>query len=212
MAISNIVTKSLNCLFLEKRIFNSEADFQFAFSWKIKELVPEVDVILEYTPWKYDKSIRIDIVLFVNGVMIPIELKYKTKNFQGVLANEEIFLKNQGAQDIGRYDFLADIQRLESIIDSKTYNIIKGYAILLTNDKMYWNKPTSNMRVPVDDEFRIHNGIVLNGVRSWKEEASVGTKKNREHPINIRGTYDICWESYVPIAECQFKFLIVEVR
>ena len=47
-----------------------------------------------------------------------------------MLANEEIFLKNQGAQDIGRYDFLADIQRLESIIDSKTYNIIKGYAIV----------------------------------------------------------------------------------
>ena len=209
MNIDKIVEQSLHNLFLGNRIFNSEADFQFAFAWQIKEDFPEVDIRLEYTPWKFDENIRIDIVVFIDGAMIPIELKYKTKELKNI--ETEIKLKNQGAQDIGRYDFLSDIERLEKFIDKKDYNIQKAYAIFLTNDSLYWSEPKSNKRITVDDDFRFHNGVTLHGERKWKG-ASPGTQKQREEPINIKGTYEIHWQDYIPLAECTFKYVVIEIN
>jgi len=93
-------------LFLEQRIFGSEADFQFALAWKLKELFPEATLRLEYIPWKYNSNMHIDIVVFHDGKMAPIELKYKTHGFDGTVRDDHIVLKDQSAQNIGRYHFL----------------------------------------------------------------------------------------------------------
>ena len=53
MDINNIVEQALNNLLSGNRIFNSEADFQFALAWQIKQDFPEVEILLEYTPWKF---------------------------------------------------------------------------------------------------------------------------------------------------------------
>lgn len=205
-----IVTNALRCLFDECRIFGSEADFQFALAWKVKELYPEVRVRLEYIPWSYDKNMHIDIVLFVDDKMIPIELKYKTKGFNGTVGEELVSLKNQSAQDVGRYDFLYDVQRMERIVDSGQYPICEAYAIMLTNDPSYWCVPKRD-KITVDAEFRIHSGTILSGEMNWKEEASLGTKRNREEAITLRGKYPIAWCDYTPIESCPFKYTVVKV-
>lgn len=207
------IENSLRSLFDEGRIFVSEADFQFAYAWKIKELYPNASMRLEYIPWQYDKNIHIDIAVFINGQMIPIELKYKTKGFTGIINGDTITLKNQGAQDVGRYDFLYDIRRMEGIVKSGLYPIEKAYAVLLTNDSGYWNKPnrSGTSDRPVDDEFRIHEGVIISGQRAWKPEAGAGTMRNREAPINMQGEYRISWNGYKPTDECIFKFTIVEI-
>ena len=208
MDINNIVEQALNNLLSGNRIFNSEADFQFALAWQIKQDFPEVEILLEYTPWKFKNNIRIDIVVLIDDAMIPIELKYKTKKYK----NEKtgLVLKNQGAQDIGRYDFLSDIKRLENFMDSKDYNVKKAYAIFLTNDSLYWNEPKFNKRT-VDEDFRFHNGITLHGSRKWKG-ASTGTQKKREEAINIKGTYEMHWQDYDSLTECTFKYVVVEIN
>ena len=38
-----------------------------------------------------------------------LELKYKTRRLSTSIAGEEFVLRQQGAQDLGRYDFLKDI-------------------------------------------------------------------------------------------------------
>ncbi|MBP7176102.1 MAG: hypothetical protein KBA53_07805 [Thermoclostridium sp.] len=207
------VKNALQCLFEEGRVFVSEADFQFAYAWKIKELYPDASIRLEYIPWLYDKNMHIDIAVFINERMVPIELKYKTKGFTGNIDGDSITLKNQGAQDIGRYDFLYDVQRMEGISKSGLYPIEKAYAVLLTNDSGYWvksNKSGTNKR-PVDDEFRIHEGIIITGQRAWKPEAGAGTMRNREVPINIQGEYRIAWNDYRPADKCEFRYTIVEI-
>lgn len=123
------IEKSLQCLLEEGRVFVSEADFQFAFAWKIKELYPGADIRLEYIPWLYDRNMHIDIAVFMGERMLPIELKYKIKGFTGIIGSETIRLKNQGAQDVGRYDFLYDVQRMEGIVNGRLYPIQKAYAI-----------------------------------------------------------------------------------
>lgn len=64
-----------------------------------------------------------------------------------------------------------------------------GYAILLTNDHRYWEKPVK--LDSVDRDFWVHEGRTVTGVLSWKQAASTGTKLGREEPIELRGAYII---------------------
>lgn len=205
------INEILNALFSEKRIFCSEADFQFALARKIKELYPSAKIRLEYTPALFDTKRRIDIAVFINEQMIPIELKYKTKAFSNTIDGEYIYLRNHSAEDTGRYDFLRDIQRMEEIMDSRKYSIRTAYAVFLTNAPAYWQVPGKRKRIPNDWEFRIHEGIALHGKMNWQPKAGEGTKHGRNDAIEIRGSYHITWKDYVPVPECPFKYTVVEI-
>jgi len=86
-----------------------------------------------------------------------MELKYKTKSAEVVINGERFKLKNQSAQDTGRYDFLKDVSRLEDCVD-KLPNAI-GYAIFLTNDPLYWNFPRKTDTE--DKDFRLYEGRIV---------------------------------------------------
>jgi hypothetical protein len=208
------IEQALNSLFSEKRIFCAEADFQFALAWKIQELYPDSVVRLEYIPWRFDRAMHLDIAVFLNGEMFPIELKYKTRLFEGMIDGEPVFLKNQAAQDIGRYDFIYDIHRLEAVAMSGEYPIKEAYAILLTNDSGYWNKSlkSGTQSPPVDDEFRIHEGAVISEKRGWKPEASPSTRLGREDDIILLGCYPVHWHDYIPMEACPFRYTIIQVQ
>jgi hypothetical protein len=127
-----------------------------------------------------------------------------------VEGDEPFNLLNHSAQDIGRYDFLKDVQRLEQIVSGQE-NIV-GYAIMLTNDNSYWSAAKSDLTV--DANFRIHDGRVITGVLSWGRKASAGTMKSREQPIDIRGQYTMKWRDYsAPGSGAYgiFKYLIVRI-
>ena len=100
--------------------FHSEADFQHALAWQIKrELDSEVRLEVPYGGSSDNKYL--DIWLPDEGV--AIELKYFTRKpdprKRAVHLNNESFaLRDQGAQDIRRYDFLNDIQRQEYACES----------------------------------------------------------------------------------------------
>ena len=49
-------------------------------------------------------------------------------------------LRNDGVQDLGRYDFIKDIERIERIAAHVPQ--AEGYALLLTNDSSYWRNGT----------------------------------------------------------------------
>ncbi|CUQ18197.1 Uncharacterised protein [Turicibacter sanguinis] len=197
----------LKDLFSENRIYCSEAEFQFALAWKIKELYPYVEIKLEFTPFKYNKNMHLDIVVIEHSKMIPIELKYKTKRLYVKSGEEEFQLKDQGAQDIGRYDFIKDIKRLEKLIASNQYPIEKAYAVMLTNCSRYY-KSTGN--ISFDEAFKIHQGKVLKGILSWDERTSKGTKKFREESLSLDGNYTIDWK-YATLLGEEFGYLNIQI-
>ena len=135
-------------------MFHSEADFQHALAWQIHEAAPESQVRLEVSVIPVEaQGMFLDIWLPVEG--IAIELKYKTRGLELEQDDESFALRNQSAQDQGRYDFLRDIQRLE-LMRSKLEQCRAGYAVLLTNDSSYWKVPTQ--RDTVDTDFRCARG------------------------------------------------------
>ena len=62
----------------KRKIFHSEADFQFAIAWEIKLLYNNAEVMLECPLNVSSKAI--DIVVNLDDHVYPIELKYKQKN------------------------------------------------------------------------------------------------------------------------------------
>ena len=191
-----------------RKIFHSEADFQFALAWQIQKAYPSAEVRLEYCPSGTEKVMHIDILVIIDGNWFPIELKYKTLKCSKIWNDEKFNLKSHGAQDLGRYDFLNDVKRIEYL--SKALPKFKeGYSVLLTNDSSYWK--TTNRTTNVYHEFRLCEDAIKTGVMCWAEHAGKGTMKGREVAINLENTYCAKWESFSKIDDSssgEFKYLI----
>ena len=200
----------LSALARQRPVFHSEADFQHAFAWEIHQQFPMASVRLELPVQVRNQFLHIDVWVTYQGKVLAVELKYKTRGLSIQLGNEQYHLKNQRAQDTGRYDFLKDIQRLERV--GALYRNFTGYAILLTNDSAYWAKPT-NFKT-VDADFRLHDGRAIEGALAWSDRASDGTKKNRERAIELQGKYRLRWTDYSrPSSDRygEFRSLVVKV-
>jgi hypothetical protein len=183
------IVKIIDNLRSKRRIFYSEKDFQFALAWEIQKCYDKSNIRLEYCP-NPEMNAHIDIIVELDNKYYPIELKYKTKKFIGEDNSENYFLKNQGAQDIGKYDYLKDIQRIERF-SKMILNYEFGFAILLTNDESYWKK---DKKETVDEQFYLPQNIIKTGIMSWSKNAGEGTTKNRKDPIELFGKYKIEWK------------------
>lgn len=202
------IEKAIGELKLKQKIFHSEADFQFSFAWELQKQLPTAKIRLEYCP-QFDLDMHIDLYIIDGIYSYPIELKYKSKKIE-ICYNDEFFnLKNQGAQDLGRYDFLYDISRIEKIRNGDS-RFRAGYAIMLTNDSSYWSVPS--LKNTIDSAFRIHEGRSVSGEIFWGDGAGLGTTKGRD-PFVIQGQYKMKWLPFSTFDHKNgvFQYNVVEV-
>ncbi len=187
-------------------IFHSEADFQHEFAWEIRSAMPQSKVRLEYPiDPEAKKAVHLDIWLPIEQV--AIELKYYTREFAAEWYDEVFLLRNHGAHPPKRFDFVNDIQRLEQC------NCKKGFAILLTNEPLYWLAPPRSGTI--DAAFRVHESKELTGSMSWQGTPAAGTKGNRESNITLSGLYTMQWRDYWAFPGKrfgQFRYLAVPVN
>ena len=191
-------------------VFHSEADFQFALAWQCKMQNPSSQLRLELPVAAAGKNYKLDLLLLENGRRIGIELKYLKAGIELEWQGEWFRLKNQGAQDIGRYDILKDVVRLEAMVGAGA--IDEGYAITLTNDRKYWQERTSGQRV--DESFGIHHGRLLNGELRWADHAG-GTMKGREAPLCFGCAYSLEWKDYAELPGYlagKFRMLCISIK
>lgn len=150
------------CAFLESNnelLFN-ERDFQLHLAtWLRNSDNHYDDVDVEYyVPWQelenyiWKSELRLDIVVKKDGEYCPVELKYKTKKlkrkisrFSEELTDDVVVMKDQGAQDLGMYDFWKDVRRVE-LVRNRFDRVKNGLAVFVTNDAFYTkgSKTTSN--------------------------------------------------------------------
>jgi hypothetical protein len=133
-------------------LFHSEADFQLAFAWRLREDHPHLGIRLEYRPAQLTQRGYIDVWAADGHEVVAIELKYKTRSLQATAKGEVFDLLDQSAQDIGRYDTLKDIQRLEQVV-AAVHNS-SGFVLLLTNDRSYWTASGRQDTVDAVDRLR----------------------------------------------------------
>ncbi len=194
--------------------YSCEAQFQFELAWELKkyfELQKKNDyhVFLEYPSQDKDRK-RYDIVIRKDNAHCVIELKYKTKDqpdlyYDGVAVE----LKNQAAQDLGRYDFLKDVMRIESFEENNPNKKLDcGYAVLLANDSTYWEREGSTT---LYRDFSLYNKREIPNTSlkwNWKDEVKESTVgKNRVDELNIKGHYTVNWQPF----NDKFKYLIFKI-
>jgi len=189
-------------------LYHSEADFQHALAWHLHSSGLASDVRLEVPFRREDaRSQYLDLLVAVGSDRVAIELKYKTRKLSHTYADEAFEIQNHGAQDLGRYDFLLDVQRIERFV--KEGRAKAGLAVLLTNDPSYWS--TTSRSGSVDQMFRLDEGRVVSGTLSWLSHASTGTTKGRTASITLRGTYCAQWLPYSTVTNGvggQFRVLV----
>jgi hypothetical protein len=172
-------------------VFHSEADFQHALAMQISGAHPGVKIRLESRPVSAER-VYLDLWVEHEGHAFAIELKYKTRKVSVEWGGERFDLASHGAQDLGAYDVLKDVQRIELLRGHRPE--VEGSVIFLTNDATYWNPISSDGTVGA--AFRLGDGRVLTGELAWAVHAGPGTTKNREAPIVLHGTYQPRWHDY----------------
>ncbi len=190
-------------------VFHSEADFQHALAWLLQERFPNARIRLEYRAPHQPQRGYVDIWASGGAEHIGIELKYKTRAIKTTVGDEDFDLLNQAAQDIGRYDTLKDIQRLERVVAAIPSS--RGFVVLLTNDSSYW---MAGRDATVDAAFRLYEGRTLEGSLSWSERASAGTRRSREAPLSFDGRYECAWRPYSTVRSPRFgafRYLLVPI-
>lgn len=185
----------LSALASRRRIFHSEADFQFAFAWTTKEIDPLLEVRMETHP---EPNVRLDVLLERPDLerRAAIELKYMTRLWSGTVDGETFSVKNHGAHDVRCYDVVKDVERVERFIDNRAG--WEGYVIALSNDSSYW-RPANHSRPTNADAFRICEGVTLEGTRGWGPKTGAGTSRGREAAITLRQSYPIRWHDYARV-------------
>jgi len=177
MAVSRVLNDIIRSHFLcqsTDRAYYSEASVQLKTGFEIYRRL-RVEPALEYK-FKGRRE-YLDICFGYHRNQYGIELKYKTVEV------DDFEYTTQSAQDHAKYDFLRDIQRLESFCQSGNIDI--GYSVFVTNDKLYWTAARKGTKVK---EFDLVDGTTIHGDYEprWK---------GRSEKLNIKGTYRINWVS-----------------
>lgn len=202
------VPATLATLALRRPIFHSEADFQHALAWEIQRRYDDAEIRLEFKPPGTPPRTYLDIWVTLGTAAIAIELKYKTGRLSARVSGEQFDLLNHGANDLGRYDFLKDIARVEAAVDATPG--ATGFSVLLTNDSKYWTAIASTETI--DANFRIHEGQILAGELRWGANAG-GTTRGRERAINLSRPRAMRWSDYSDLGTRagQFRSLVVSI-
>lgn len=199
----------MQALARRRPIFHSEADFQHAFAWEIHRSAPECDIRLEVPVRATTGAIHLDLLARSTLGQMAIELKYKTRSLTAALDGEDFHLMSHAAQDLGRYDFFKDLNRIEAFARAGPERT--GYAIFLTNDSAYWKAPSAVAHGYAG--FAMNDGRDIAGNLCWGERASEGTRRGRQENIGIRGCYRLQWTPYSSLAVKsygEFRYLCVQ--
>lgn len=203
----------------EELLFN-ERDFQMHLAtWLRNSINSYDDVDVEYyVPWQelddyiWESVLRLDIVVKKDGEYCPVELKYKTKKierkisrFDEDLHDKVVVMKNQGAQDLGMYDFWKDVRRVE-LVRNRFKNVKGGLAVFVTNDPLYTkaSRPNSNNYLLNMTEGK-HSVV-----KHWQNEDSACAKMKSYKSFEVEKEYSIKWH-HRNIDNIPFHYCMVNI-
>lgn len=192
-------------------VFHSESDLQHELAWEIRSAHPRLRVRVES---RLEGRTYLDLLVTDTGDddrSLAVELKYPVRAWAGDHDGEQFMLR-AGAQDVDSYDCVKDIVRLERLLDG--HYAQEGLLLILSNDPNYWRPPTHG-RTTNSDDFRLHDGVILEGSRAWGEKTGKGTMgRERVNPLALRGRYPLTWSDYsvLPGSTDPLRYLAISVE
>lgn len=218
-SLLSVVKKDIHSFLKQNNeILFNERDFQMHLALWLKESTSNYDdVDVEYyvphnelNDYVWESELRLDIVVKKDCEYLPVEIKYKTKKveskierFGEMLQQNVTVIKNQSAQDIGRYSFWKDIKRLEQVCE-RFNNVKNAIAVFLTNDDSYTKESslTSNCF-----HFNMNEGF-HSTKKQWLNLETTCAKQYKG--FELTKEYCINWH-IKEIKEIKFHYCIVEI-
>jgi len=201
------VDRALLELAARRPVFRSQTDLRDALAGVLSDLGWNVTRNREM-----GRGLKVDIWAERAGSAgIAIEVRYKTSRLTCTVNGETFELNDQAAEDQARYDYWRDAEKLEQVVSSLPGT--RGYAVMITNDHRYWDKPTRSQNVSKD--FMLFDGRIVSGTLKWSEKAGEGTIDGREKPVHLRDAYTLQWRDYSnPSTDKNgvFKALVLNVK
>jgi hypothetical protein len=205
------VRELLATLARQRPIFHSEADFQHALAWAIHEACPAARVRLEIPRDIDGRRAHVD-VWVVDDDSVAIELEYLTGAAE-VKIEDEQFRLVKVSTNLGRYDVLKDLVRIERLVGEGSAD--RGIMVALSNDPDYWSEPGWST-TPKYTDLRLTEGRTLSGTLQWGPGTGARTMLGREAPIDLWGKYVCEWTDYSVVgsgaSEARFRYLLLEAR
>jgi len=184
-------------------------------------------------PWRTNgkpQEMYLDLVVTdkYESEYVPIEIKYKTRRlttnkiFNKKTEEEIELLRNQGAHNIGMYNFWKDVHRLEMVRDTYCdFGVKSGIAIFVTNDPHYFKPEEKEKDDVIRFLFRMTEGRKTSkGVLEWKERGKgydIGDNVIKTYPkFELEGCYKIEWQDirqvHNPLQHRDFRYCMVVVE
>ena len=218
------LVKIINDFAKEGFVFSNEQDFQFLLGDRIKTLKGVKNVFFETLSldssitfslieggvksdinYKLPRTIKQyhDILVELeNKTFEVVELKYKTPGkicLYETLKGKNITFR-QGAYDLGCYDFLSDVSRLENINFRNFLSdikISKSFSILLTNDKNYRSNDFSKSGIWRMYSLCEENEIIGKGTLTFKAgETTYFIQSKKLNAVTLKNSYNLDWHDY----------------
>ncbi len=199
----------------QELLFN-ERDFQMHLATHLRQTKHYDDVDVEYyvpcdalENYIWNSELRLDILVQKNEEYLPIELKYKTKRAEknvlrfGENIEKIQVLKNQGAQDLGMYDFWKDVRRIE-LVRNRFKNVHNGLAVFLTNDSLYTTQTRNT-----SNNFLLNMAEGKHGKeKHWQKPETACAKTHLD--FEVEKEYSIHWDTK-QIEDVDFYYCIVTI-
>lgn len=161
-------------------LFHSEADFQHALAWQLRES-GMVDAVRLEKPEEIDgRRIHVDLLARTPEGWVGIELKYWTCRSVHEYESERYDLRDQSAQDACRYDYWSDVALLEYLVAKG--RVVEGWVIALSNESLFWRQ---GRRVSNDEEFRLTESRNVTGELMWGPKTGEGSRRARPTPVSL---------------------------
>lgn len=192
-AAESLARRTLSEVARHRSLFHSESDFQHEFAWHLRTH-PNVGAVRLERPFRVaGRSMTFDVLVRVDAEWWIYELKYWKKRCTATLGGETFVLCDQGAQDGHRYDFWADVERIEAAVSAGVAH--RGCVIALTNDPNFWSPPRS--ADTNDALFRLHDGAT-GGDRpmGWGPRTAPSSTTGRTRVLQLSRTYVARWTDY----------------
>lgn len=218
MITRDLIEEAMSQLAKNRKLFWSEADFQFSLALVLHDILPKnakiylerpIAEILsaqqENNSTKNRKKFYVDIWIQIEDTVYPIELKYGTKEQKiADWDSKTIETVNQAAYDITRFGYLFDIHRIEQIkkhlSNGEILKFGRGFAIILTNDSNYYAQPNRNIKNTRDYYFRIHEGNTIQEVK-WNYNGNEKHWTKTQYPYNeefrLPANFNLNWKIYL---------------
>ena len=159
---------------------------------------------------KVYQDLYLDIVVQKAGQFAIIELKYPTREIQSMgmsLFDEKLsipMLKNQGADNIIKYNFWKDVRRIE-LVKSAFQNVIGGFALMITNNPIYQKVHKGHSQ---KKNFSMENGPHTRD-KHWLTDSNSKIKKKLPG-FELDKEYDIEWKP-VSFAGEKFDYTLIKI-